>query len=237
MASRDGTLASSKLRQLARGRSGAPVQEPQAAAEERCELCNALIGPGHRHLLDVSSRELKCACQACKILFDSPAAGGGKLRLVPDRRLRLEGFVMDDVAWAELRIPVEMAFFFYSTPAERTVAFYPSPVGATESLLELDSWEALTLANPVLRSMDRDVEALLVNRARGAREHYLVPIEDPYELVGLIRTHWRGLTGGSAVWEEIEAFFARLAARSETVTTEKEEDGWDQERSEPARLT
>jgi hypothetical protein len=141
------------------------------------------------------------------------------------------------VAWAELRIPVEMAFFFYSTPAERTVAFYPSPMGATESLLELDSWEALEQANPVLFSMQRDVEALLVNRARGAHHHYLVPIDDPSELVGLIRTRWRGLTGGSEVWEEIEGFFARLAARAETVTTEQEEDRWLQERSGPARLT
>jgi len=231
----NGTLASSRLRQVARrpAQSAAGTQ----SAEEHCELCKALIGPGHRHLLDVESRELMCACQACKILFDRPAAGGSHYTLVPDRRLRLADFALDDVTWAELRIPVEMAFFFYSTPAERTVAFYPSPMGATESLLELDAWEALEQANPVLCSMQRDVEALLVSRARGEQHHYLVPIDDPYELVGLIRTRWRGLTGGSEVWDEIEGFFARLAARAETVTTEQEEDRWLQERSGPARLT
>jgi hypothetical protein len=232
----NGTLASSRLRQVAR--RPAQAADVTRSAEEHCELCKALIGPGHRHLLDVESRELMCACQACKILFDRPAAGGSHYRLVPDRRLRLEGFALDDVTWAELRIPVEMAFFFYSTPAERTVAFYPSPMGATESQLELDSWEQLEQANPVLCSMQRDVEALLVNRARDAQDHYLVPIDDPYELVGLIRTRWRGLTGGSEVWEEIEGFFARLAARAKTVTIDQQEDTpWHQERSGPARLT
>ena len=42
-------------------------------------------------------------------------------------------------------------------------------MGPTESLLELDAWQALEAANPVLAQMEPDVEALLVNRARGAR--------------------------------------------------------------------
>jgi len=178
-----------------------------------------------------------CACQACKILFDRPEAGGeGRhYRLVPDRRLLIEDFELDDVTWAELRIPVEMAFFFHSMPAERVVAFYPSPMGATESLLELDAWVELERANPVLRSMEPDVEALLINRARGAREHFLVPIEDCYSLVGLIRTRWRGLAGGGEVWDEIERFFERLSGRSKTTTTNSEEEAW--QRSEPARAT
>jgi hypothetical protein len=62
--------------------------------------------------------------------------------------------------------------------------------------------------------MQPDVEALLVNRARGARSHWLVPIEDPYRLVALIRTRWRGFTGGKEVWIEIDRFFGELDARS-----------------------
>jgi hypothetical protein len=58
--------------------------------------------------------------------------------------------------------------------------------------------------------MEPDVEALLVNRARGARQHWLVPIDECYALVGLIRTRWKGLTGGKQVWEEIGHFFDRL---------------------------
>ena len=72
------------------------------------------------------------------MLFDRRAAGGGHYRLIPERRLRLTGFELADAAWEELRIPVDMAFFFHSSAAERVVAFYPGPMGATESLLELE---------------------------------------------------------------------------------------------------
>ena len=78
----------------------------------------------------------------------------------------------------------------------------------------------------MLLSMEPDVEALLVNRSLGAREHYLVPIEDPYRLVALIRTRWRGLTGGSEVWEEIESFFAALADQAKEFRNEREEAAW-----------
>jgi hypothetical protein len=180
------------------------------AVQERCELCGEPIAAEHRHLLDLERRELMCACRACTILFDRKAAGAGHYRLVPERRLRLVDFALDDLAWEELRIPVDMAFFFRGSREGRVMAFYPGPMGATESLLELDAWEALEAANPVLATMEPDVEALLVNRARGARQHWIVPIDDCYRLAGLIRTHWRGLTGGREVWEQIGRFYERL---------------------------
>jgi hypothetical protein len=126
------------------------------------------------------------------------------------------------VTWANLRLPVEMAFFFRNSEAERMVAYYPSPAGPTESLLDLEAWEQLEADNPVLGTLVPDVEALLVNRVRGARGYYVVPIEDCYRLVALIRTNWRGLSGGSEVWEEIDRFFAGLTSRAETVTRERE---------------
>src|SRR5215203_3406202 len=190
------------------------------AAQEYCDLCGEPIPSEHRHLLEVSTREIMCACRPCSILFDSEAASEGKYRLVPDRRLYLEDFEIGDVQWESLRIPVDMAFFFYSTPAARVVAFYPSPMGPTESLLKLGTWEELEESNPVLKTMERDVEALLVNRVRGARKHFLVPIDECYGLVGLIRMHWRGLSGGREVWEEIEQFFEDLRKRSKTVGRE-----------------
>jgi hypothetical protein len=112
-----------------------------------------------------------------------------------------------------------MAFFFHSTPAEKIVAIYPSPAGATESLLPLDTWNEIARDNPGLSSMEEDVEALLVNRAGGGRglssaDYYIVPIDECYKLVGLIRTHWRGFSGGTQVWEEIARFFAALHQRS-----------------------
>jgi hypothetical protein len=213
------SLASSRLRRLAQSAS----QEREAALE-RCELCGEVIPANHRHLLDLQSRGLMCACQACKILFDRKEAGVGHYRLVPDRRLRIEGFRLEDEDWAALEIPVDMAFFFHSTRDERVSAFYPSPAGPTESLLRLDAWQDIERANPVLLSLDPDVEALLVNRARGARQHFIVPIEDPYRLVALIRSRWRGLTGGQEVWEGIESFFAELAEGARTVANDRQED-------------
>ena len=195
-------------------------------ALERCDLCSAPIAPEHRHLLDVTSRELMCACQPCSVLFDRAAAGAGgrHYRLVSDRRLRIEDFALDDVMWADLRLPVDMAFFFSSSEAGRVLAFYPSPMGATESLLGLEAWQALEAANPVLASLEPDVEALLVHRARGERRHYIVPISDCFELVGLIRTRWRGLTGGREVWEEIARFYDGLDRRARTTGRQDRKD-------------
>jgi Family of unknown function (DUF5947) len=195
-----------RLRQLAQ-RPSAP---PEEAPEERCDLCGEVVPPRHRHLIDVHDRRLLCACRPCSILFDHPGAGGRHFRLLPERSRYLVDFELDDVLWQRFRIPVELAFFFHSTPSGRVVAFYPAPVGATESLLELDAWEDLAAKNPVLEELEPDVEALLVNRTGGARDHWLVPVDRCYELVGLIRMHWKGFGGGPEVWEQVEAFFERL---------------------------
>jgi Family of unknown function (DUF5947) len=204
-------MATSALQRMAR-RAAREREE----ALERCDLCGAPIAPEHRHLLDVEAREIMCACRACGLLFDRAAAGAGgrHYRLVPDRRLRIDDLDLDDVTWAELRLPVDLAFFFRSAQAGRVLAFYPGPMGATESLLGLEAWAALEHRNPVLRTLEDDVEALLVNRARGARRHHIVPISDCYELAGLIRTRWRGLTGGREVWDEIGRFYDVLDRRA-----------------------
>lgn len=204
-----GTLASPRLARLA-ARAAADRAAEAGAGAERCELCGEALGVRHRHVLDLDTRQLLCACRACSLLFDRPAAGGGHYRLIGDRRRRLHDFALDDITWERLQIPVEMAFFFDSSRAGRVVAFYPSPMGATESRLELDTWREVAAANPVLATMEPDVEALLVNRARGARSYWLVPLDDCYRLVALIRTRWRGFTGGREVWSELERFFAGL---------------------------
>ncbi|MDX6697183.1 MAG: hypothetical protein QOE65_580 [Solirubrobacteraceae bacterium] len=208
------TLADSRLRRLARHETPVAVPPPAVEPEEVCELCGARVPPGHRHVLDLEKRDLLCACKPCSLLFDRDASGGGHYRLVPDRRLALRDFALDDPTWERLSIPVDMAFFFRSAREERVMAYYPSPAGPTESLLGLEAWEEIAAANPVLGDMADDVEALLVDRARGARRHWLVPIEDCYALVGLIRTRWRGFNGGAEVWEAIDGFFEQLDARA-----------------------
>ena len=57
------------------------------------------------------------------------------------------------------------------------------------------------------------MEALLINRVGPAREYFLAPIDECYRLVGLIRLHWRGLSGGAEVWKEIQSFFTGLKSR------------------------
>lgn len=208
------TLATTRLRRLAQRGAVAEQASEDAPEYEHCELCNAPIGPRHRHMLDLRSRDLLCACQACTLLFDRSAAGGGHFNLVPDRVLQLDGFELTDDAWANLRIPVDIAFFFRASVEERVMAFYPSPMGPTESQLGLDAWAEIETANPVLAIMADDVEALLVDRAGDARRQWLVPIEECYALVGLIRSRWKGLSGGKEVWTEIDGFFSALDRRA-----------------------
>jgi hypothetical protein len=218
MTQASGPLATSRLRRLVQeAASTAAAVEP----DERCELCNAPIPSTHRHLLALSSRELVCACRPCSLLFDRGGAGNGRYKLIPERRLRLEDFAMSDLAWEELRVPVDMAFFFYASTEGRVLAYYPGPMGPTESQLELSSWKELERTNPILGELEADVEALLVNHVGGARRHWLVPLDDCYGLVGVIRTRWRGLTGGREVWREIDGFFEELDRCARVGTTRR----------------
>ena len=93
----------------------------------------------------------------------------------------------------------------------------PSPAGPTESLLSLDAWDEIAGQNARLREMHPDVEALLVNRVGEKREYFIAPIDECYKLVGLIRSKWHGLSGGTETWQAIDGFFASLKDRSQTV--------------------
>jgi hypothetical protein len=126
----------------------------------------------------------------------------------------LPDFQMSDAQWQNLAIPINLAFLFTSTSADRVMAVYPSPAGGTQSLPSLEAWSELMGFNPVLGELASDVEALLVNRADGAREYYRAPIDECYKLVGLVRSRWRGFTGGVDLWNDIAEYFASLKARS-----------------------
>jgi hypothetical protein len=194
------------------------VRKPSNA--EHCEMCSQELAAAHQHLLEPVGRKLICACDACAILFSSN--GATKYKRVPRRVRYLADFRMTDSRWDGLMMPINMAFFFKSTPESRVVAIYPSPAGATESLLSFDTWEDIVRENPALDEMEADVEALLVNRIGHARgftdpEYYLVPMDECFKLVGLIRTYWQGLSGGAEVWKEIGQFFGELKSRSPRV--------------------
>jgi hypothetical protein len=182
------------------------------AARERCELCAAPLGEDHPHLVELAGRRICCACEPCAILFSGPAAA--KYRRVPRGVRLLPDFRMTDAQWLGLGLPINLAFFLPGTAAGRVVALYPSPAGATEALPPPDAWEALAEENPELRTLEPDVEALLVNRLGGDPEYYRAGVDVCYALVGLVRTHWRGLSGGKAVWDELARFFGGLRERS-----------------------
>jgi hypothetical protein len=200
------------LRQLARRRAGV----------ERCELCGVDLTAEHQHLLEPPTRQLLCACDACAVLFDVgmiSTAAGRKFRRVPRDVRALPGFGITDAQWESLRVPIEMAFFFDSSVTGRIVALYPSPAGPTESLLGLETWNDIVADHPAVRGMAVDVEALLANRVGTTRlgaqaEYFVVPIDECFKLVGLIRTHWKGLSGGTVVWREIDTFFTAIRQRA-----------------------
>ena len=189
--------------------------QPRPTRRERCDLCSAELADAHDHLLELANRQLSCACEPCAILFSNPAAP--KYRRVPRRKELLVDFRLSDDQWARLQLPIDLAFFVPSSAAGRVVAMYPSPAGATEALPPPDAWDEVVRDNPRIAKLEPDVEALLVNRLGASRDHYRVGIDECYTLVGLVRTKWRGMSGGTAVWGEIAKFFAGLKTRSRVV--------------------
>lgn len=110
-------------------------------------------------------------------------------------------------------LPINLAFFLRAMDGS-TNAMYPSPAGPMESLIGLAPWEELFAREPALRAIAPEVEALMVNRISDAPSYFIVPVDACYQLVGLIRTNWRGLSGGSEVWQAISEFFADLDRRA-----------------------
>jgi hypothetical protein len=202
-----------ELRRLATQRSAAPTSV--AAAEERCDMCSVPIPADHRHLLHVDDRVIVCTCETCRALF----AGEGSYRPTGSRTVWLDGFDLTDEHWASFRIPIGLAFFFHSSAGGPEgdgglVAFYPSPAGTTECELDLGPWDQLVAANPVLASLEPDAEALVVHRLGDARQQAIVPIDECYRLVGLVRVSWEGISGGTGMHSAVTQFFAETEERA-----------------------
>ena len=200
-------------------RFAAPPARPRAENEERCELCGEPlastdgVGSGHAHLIDPQNRSIACACTACALLFTRP---GGRYRTVPDRVCHDPRAPLTAAEWAELQIPVAIAFFFVNSALGRVIASYPSPAGATECELDLGAWDRLTQTHPLLQALTPDVEAILIVREPTA-ETFLLPIDMCYALAGALRVNWRGFDGGAEVRQLLSAFLADLRRRSREV--------------------
>jgi hypothetical protein len=183
--------------------------ETPREAVERCDVCSEAVPDDHRHLFDTERREVLCACRPCSVLFVADAAAEGHYRLVPTRRLRLP-----PVSTEPLGIPVGLAFFVSHADGAVT-AHYPSPAGAGQWEVETTGWEQVCAACPPAATLQPEVEALLVHTVRERSEHWIVPVDDCFRLIALVRREWRGLSGGSRIWPEVDRFFAQLTERRE----------------------
>jgi hypothetical protein len=210
------TLAPQGLRRMAAWAGSRPESPPRLPITVRepstahCELCPVGIGDDHRHLLHLDERRIICVCETCW----SMRSGDPEFRPPGVRTVWLEDFVMSDAMWAEFQIPIGLAFLLRSTVTGGVVALYPSPAGATESELELDAWAAVCAANPVLEGLQPDAEALIVNRTTSEHQYAIVPVDQCYRMVGLIKSRWEGITGGRGVDDAIAEFFAGVHERA-----------------------
>jgi hypothetical protein len=189
------------------------LRKPVPDTGERCDFCAQPVGPQHGHLVDLKARRIMCGCRPCWLVFEPTGAAQGRYKPVPTRYAVLDDLVVDEATWDALQIPIGLAFFFYNSVESRVIALYPGPAGATESQLPLDAWSLLA-AHPAVAGLEADVEALVLRRREGATSSYLVPIDRAYELVGVIRSSWRGFDGGEDAKRRIAAFFEDVEARA-----------------------
>jgi hypothetical protein len=192
---------------------GAPLARltagPESAAlSERCELCGAPIPEQHRHLLALVERRIVCSCEACWAM----RSGEGDYRPTGNRTLWLPELDLPDELWASLQIPIALAFLMHSTVTGCVVAMYPSPAGATESELRFESWQELVERNPVLATLEPDIEGLIVNRLAAPPIYAIAPIDTCYALTGAVKAAWEGISGGSGVERAVSRFFEELRA-------------------------
>ena len=194
-------------------------------------MCGERVPERHAHLVDIEQRSIACACTACGLLFTRP---GGRYRTVPDRVRHDPDAPLTGAEWAELAIPVGIAFFFVNSALGHVVASYPSPAGVTECELDLAGWDRLAAAHPLLRAPSPDVEAILIvagsprlaggapvgagarrrNGNGGGVEAFLIPIDMCYSLAGGLRVHWRGFDGGAEAQRLLTDFLADIRERA-----------------------
>jgi hypothetical protein len=78
----------------------------------------------------------------------------------------------------------------------------------------MSAWAQLTALNPVLRTLETDTEALIVNRLAEPPQFAIAPIDRCYELVGLVKMRWTGISGGTELDAAVRQFFEALRAEA-----------------------
>src|SRR4051794_22582515 len=99
------------------------VRRPAEPRTSRCELCAGPLDERHRHVLERSSRTLRCSCTACGVLFSDGA--GGRYLTVPGRVLVDPEFRAEPADWATFGIPVSPAFIVAEAAGGPRTARFP----------------------------------------------------------------------------------------------------------------
>ena len=161
---------------------------------------------GHREAVD------RLRLPACALLFTRPpAAGTGPC---PTGSATTRTAPLTDADWAELQIPVGIAFFFVNSALGHVVASYPSPAGVTECELDLAAWDRLAAAHPLLGRSRRTWRRSWSTANDGRNEAFLIPIDMCYSLAGGLRLHWHGFDGGAEARAALTDFLADLRERA-----------------------
>jgi hypothetical protein len=202
--------SAARVAAAAPGMAPAPGASPRAADTEACDLCGVGIAEDHRHLLHLGERRIVCACEACWAM----RSGEGDYRPTGNRTVWLTGLEVPDDLWAGFQIPIGLAFFMESTVTGCIVAMYPSPGGATESELHFESWNRMRSLNPLLETLEPDIEGLIANRMCDPPAYVIAPIDRCYELTGTIKAAWEGISGGPGVQAAVDDFFGDLRAKA-----------------------
>ncbi len=199
------TLA--RLHRLGRTQDGRKQE-----AQERCDLCGLGLLERHRHALDLrqSPPGVRCACAVCALLLTETSGG---LRLIPTVVRALGDLALEDEPWAALGVPINLAYFTRRDDGE-VCASYPSPAGAVDAQPSREAWDGIAARHEAIAAMRPYVDALLVDATTETKRAFIVPVDLCFELTGLVRRHWRGLSGGDEVRAALSAFFRSLDTRA-----------------------
>jgi hypothetical protein len=181
--------------------TGLPVAE--------CELCARALAGEQEQLLEPDARRVLRACLACaQLLAEGHRQLGARYLRVQRRAARLPQVFFDDAVWAELSVPVGLAFFTTRGRTGEVVATFPGRAGLIETYVPLKAWSDLERSFPVLKGIAPEVEALLVRRTLRHQDYFQVSIDHCYELSGLLRSAEAPFS--SPELGAVQTFFERL---------------------------
>lgn len=89
-------------------------------------MCSALIGPNHRHLLEVARRQIHCACEPCAFRFQNVTEG--RFKLIPPDVRWLPDFNMSDSLWESLTLPINLVFFRHDNRVGQNRDYFLAPM-------------------------------------------------------------------------------------------------------------